>query len=183
MASRERKPRSNTAALVEGAEAPSERLSLEETWPAEQAADIEATGTPIDEAYDPDVIPPQSTAHPDNQRPYYNASSVELLEKQTDMKIGLSNAGPFIAPADAAPESKPPSTRKPKETVASMPRELAFSKFRDALFTLCFKFGFSLESDAEGHTHSVRAVDVSDAKGSAKRALAVSSMADLELRK
>jgi hypothetical protein len=163
-----KKKSSSTAALVEhnvSDEEHPERLTLEETWPAE-TLDNSSDGC----AYTPDEDGTEPFAHrEDITTPY--------------QEIGLSSEGPFIAPAPVTPPEAPATGKRPKQTVASMPRDLAFAKFRDSLFTLCFKFGFTLEADGVIGGLKIRAVDVSDAKGSAKRALAVSGMADLELRK
>jgi len=165
---REKKSRSNTAALVEGSEEPRERLSLEETWPADQTADLGATEMPADEAFDPYVVPPQAGA----------------------LELGVSSSGPFVAPAaEQAQAQAPESTAKArKQTVASMSREAAFSTFRDKLFELCFKYGFTLECAAPNvdglpiGAHIV-ASDISSAKGTAKRALAVGNhISGLELK-
>jgi hypothetical protein len=165
-----KKKSSSTAALVEHRDVSDEehpdRLPIEETWPVQSdAADNSSDGC----AYTPDDAD-------DGTEPFAHREDITTPYQE----IGLSSEGPFIAPAPVTPPDAPTTSKRPKQTVASMPRELAFAKFRDSL---CFKFGFTLETDASGHTHNIQVVDVSDAKGSAKRALAVSSMADLELRK
>lgn len=162
-----KKKSSSTAALVEhnvADEEHPERLTLEETWPTENSED----GTEVFSACGPED--------------FGGSDEESHFTAQTRAQAcGLSSEGPFIAPAPVTPPDAPTTGKRPKQTVASMPRELAFAKFRDSLFTLCFKFGFTLDvNSVDGH---IQVVDVSDAKGSAKRALAVSGMADLELRK
>lgn len=153
------KKKSNTAALVEhnvADEDHPERLPLEETWPAESAAVSEDDGTEVFSAHD---------------------------DSEAACEIGLSSEGPFIAPAPA-PEAPASATtgKRPKLTVASMTREQAFGTFRDKLFELCFKYGFTLEADAD--TLKIEAFDIGDAKGTAKRALAVGNhISGLEIRK
>jgi hypothetical protein len=163
-----KKKSSSTAALVEhnvSDEEHPDRLPIEETWPTETQPD-EDDGTEV-------------FGSVSEYRDAVEALGEESTQAES-LTIGLSSTGAFIAAGGTpAPIPDSPKTRKTKETVASMPRELAFAKFRDSLFTLCFKFGFTLEADGI----SIRAFDVSDAKGSAKRALAVANMADLELRK
>jgi hypothetical protein len=161
-----KKKSSSTAALVEhnvSDEEHPERLTLEETWPA-------------------DTIDAEPLEEDDGTEPFAHREDITTQYQE----IGLSSEGPFIAPAPVTPPEAPTAGKRPKQTVASMTREQAFAKFRDSLFTLCFKFGFTLEAGIAinpNYGPVIRAVDVSDAKGSAKRALAVSSMADLELRK
>lgn len=159
------KKKSNTAALVEhnvADEDHPERLPLEETWPAEPQREADYVsdddGTEVFSAHD---------------------------DSETAREIGLSSEGPFIAPVPApeAPASTTTSKRA-KLTVASMTREQAFTTFRDKLFELCFKYGFTLLTDTEGCLYKLRATDIGDAKGTAKRALAVGNhISGLELRK
>lgn len=159
---------SGTAALVEHNEDHSERLSLEETWPTESAEiDNSSDGC----AYTPDE---------DGTEIFANESSTPEAQ---NLEFGVSESGPFIAPAPVTPPAAPKPT-KTKVTVASMTREQAFGLFRDKLFELCFKYGFTLTTDAQGHTHAIQATDIGDAKGTAKRALAVGNhISGLELRK
>lgn len=151
------KKKSNTAALVEhnvADEEHPERLPLEETWPAESAAAPEDDGTePFGHSEDGCAYTPD--------------------DAEVAREIGLSSEGPFIAPAPApeAPASTTTSKRA-KLTVASMTREQAFSTFRDKLFELCFKYGFTIVSRGDS-IPQVEAIDIGDAKGTAKRALAV----------
>lgn len=169
-----KKKSSSTAALVEhnvADEEHPERLTLEETWPPEHLREQDDSGRGYETG---------EPSEDDGTEPFGTVSeTLDALREEAPREIGLSSEGPFIAPAPVTPPDAPTTGKRPKQTVASMPRELAFAKFRDSLFTLCFKFGFTLEADGI----SIRAFDVSDAKGSAKRALAVANMADLELRK
>lgn len=156
-----RKPRNTTAALVEHSVADEEhpdRLPLEETWPAESAAAPEDDGTEVFSAHD---------------------------DSEAVAEIGLSSEGPFIAPAPAHEVTASSTTgKRAKLTVASMTRDQAFTVFRDKLFELCFKYGFTLLADAPANTHEIVASDIGDAKGTAKRALAVGNhISGLELRK
>jgi hypothetical protein len=168
-----KKKSSSTAALVEhnvADEEHPERLTLEETWPPEHLREQDDSGRGYETGV-PDAD--------DGTEPFAHREDITTPYQE----IGLSSEGPFIAPAPVTPPDAPTTGKRSKQTVASMPRDLAFAKFRDSLFTLCFKFGFTLETYESGSSGVVIAVDVSDAKGSAKRALAVSGMADLELRK
>ena len=103
---RKEKPRSSTAALVENRsvanEEHPERLPIEETWPAEnlREQDDSARGYETEAP----AMRADSTAHPDNQRPYFGP------EDFGGRVLGLSSSGPFIAPV-TPPDSKPPSTR------------------------------------------------------------------------
>lgn len=162
-----KKKSSNVAATTE--EHP-ERLSIEETWPAEHLREQDdsvrgyATGEPSEDD-GTDVF----AAHDDSE---------------AACEIGLSSEGPFIAPAPA-PEAPASSTtgKRAKLTVASMTREQAFGTFRDKLFELCFKYGFTIVSRGDS-IPQVEAIDIGDAKGTAKRALAVGNhISGLELLK
>lgn len=82
----------------------SERLSLEETWPADEKPEPEPEPEPWNgNSYDPNAIPAESTANPENM----SATPV------TDSLLGLSSDGPFIAPAEQT--AAPKRTRKPRE--------------------------------------------------------------------
>jgi hypothetical protein len=160
--------------LVEGAQ-PEEKLSNAETWPEVYGqpaplAELEEDGTIVSD-YDPTVIPRESTAHPDNMVPGV---------------LGLSSEGPFVAPAPAHPPESTATAKARKQTVASMSREAAFGTFRDKLFELCFKYGFTLRTTAfDGVVvpDTIVVEDISSAKGTAKRALAVGNhISGLELK-
>lgn len=166
------KKKSNTAALVEhnGAdESHPDRLPLEETWPAESAAAPEDDGTEVFGA----------PRYEDEQGGLHNSE-----EAAAPGSLGLSSEGPFIAPAPASEVQAATTTgKRPKLTVASMTREQAFSTFRDKLFELCFKYGFTLIPDVRTGL-KLEAFDIGDSKGTAKRALAVGNhISGLELRK
>lgn len=189
-----RKPRSTTAALVKGRSSVADdehpdRLPIEETWPPEHLREQDDSVR----GYNVNEIPSESAAHPDNMsqddgtEPFGTVSeTLESLREEAPRELDLSTAGPFIAPAPApeAPASTTTSKRA-KLTVASMTREQAFTTFRDKLFELCFKYGFTLDGDTGGTTPGqLRAYDIGDAKGTAKRALAVGNhISGLELRK
>lgn len=171
------KKKSNTAALVEhnvADEEHPERLPLEETWPTEPQREADYVSDDVPREDDGTEV----FGHSEDGCAY-TPDDAEVARE-----IGLSGEGPFIAPINVNTAVEAPKPVKTKLTVASMTRDQAFLTFRDKLFELCFKYGFTLLTDAQGHTHNVQARDIGDAKGTAKRALAVGNhISGLELRK
>lgn len=154
---RERKPRSTTAALVEGRssvadEEHPDRLPIEETWPTESGkrvplAELEEDGTVVSDC-DPTVIPRESTAHPDNQQPYLNQRGDAIgRDDEVPMsraELGLSNAGPFIAPAASLISELTPEQRKEAEAAL----DKRFEAFSEALYKACYTHGFLIYPQA-----------------------------------
>ncbi len=139
--------KSNTASLVEGGEQPSERLSLEETWPADHGlpvpvAEVEEDGTVVSD-YDPNETPSESTAHPDNMAVHQHTADAVAYGQ-----IGLSNSGPFIATAEQVQASLIPELTPEQRKEAEAALDKRFEAFSEALYKACYTHGFLIYPQA-----------------------------------